>query len=118
MPHQLSRYASRKSVREIPDCEQIVRRIDALSVGWLGIVKGVRVPGFVASWNVFALADHFKPESAQRPKNFRLRRVNQEFHPVVSDELENSISLVARRNDRDNPRDPRSSLIRFDDAMI
>jgi hypothetical protein len=36
--------ASKKSAREIPDCEQMVRRVDALRVEWFGIVSGVRLP--------------------------------------------------------------------------
>ena len=41
---QVLRYASRKSDRGIPDCEQIVRRVDAFKVEWFGIVSGVRPP--------------------------------------------------------------------------
>src|ERR1700726_1845201 len=42
--YQALRYASRKSDRRIPDCEQIVRRVDAFRVEWFGIVSGVRLP--------------------------------------------------------------------------
>lgn len=36
-------YAFRNSSLVMPDCVQIVRKVDALILGWLGIVKGVSV---------------------------------------------------------------------------
>ena len=110
---QALRYASRNSDRAIPDCEQIVRSVDAFRVVWFGIVSGVRLPSafcramkYAVSRQLplrstaalaalpamslipfapFTLPNNLEAQRLQRAKYFCLRRVDREFHPLVSD---------------------------------
>src|SRR5207244_1039310 len=99
--------------RAIPDCEQIVRRVDAFRVVWFGIVSGVRLPSaFCRAIEICCISaapaaldrcprgftghvahpirSIHAPEQSRSPalatrEELLLRRIDREFHSLVSD---------------------------------